>query len=479
MQQARSALRIAELEVSKQKGAYLPTVTADAGYVWQKTAFPTDRYGYAALRFVVPIWQSGEISSRVAFARERERQARLLLEEQLRTVQEDVRRALLDLQTATTSLALSEDQLRAAEAEYQQVADLYRSQEATSLDIQSLGVEPLGGATGRRREPAGTPPLRARGALRRRRSQVRRPQGGPAVTFRPRAVLLLLALAEAGCGRAPQRAETSATPHPLPADVRSVEALAAPRAPDAPGTDALVAGGRLALTGEFVAPVRSDLVPRTGGRVARVLADEGQLVRKGQPLLEMETDYVKLDLARAEADLARANAAAKDAERDFDRKKGLATKGSVSQATYDRSQAGAEQATASRAAAQAALDTARQRLADAVLTSPVDGVVAARRTDVGERLGESTVAFVVEQTAPLKLRFRVPERYLASVKAGQAVKATVDPYPGTEFEGTLSLVGGSMDSATRTFLAEAEFANRDRRLRPGLFARVSLDVGAN
>jgi outer membrane protein TolC len=121
--------------VSKQR--QLPaTVTADAGYVWQKTAFPPTA-GYAALRFVVPIWQSGEISSRVSFARERERQAQLALEEQLRTVQEDVRRALLDLQTATTSLALSEDQLRAAEAEYEQVADLYRSQEATSLDIQS------------------------------------------------------------------------------------------------------------------------------------------------------------------------------------------------------------------------------------------------------------------------------------------------------------------------------------------------------
>ena len=137
VRQAKSALRIAELEVSKQKGAYLPTVTADAGYVWQKTSFPTDRYGYAALRFIVPIWQSGEISSRVAFARARERQAQLALEEQRRAVQEDVRRALLDLETATTSLALSEDQLRAAEGEYQQVADLYRGQEATSLDIQS------------------------------------------------------------------------------------------------------------------------------------------------------------------------------------------------------------------------------------------------------------------------------------------------------------------------------------------------------
>jgi outer membrane protein len=135
--QARAALRIAELEVSKQKGAYLPTVTADAGYVWQKTAFPTDRYGYAALRMSVPIWQSGEIGARVNLARERERQARLALEETTRTADEDVRRALLDLETAATSLSLSEEQLRAAEAEYEQVADLYRSQEATSLDIQS------------------------------------------------------------------------------------------------------------------------------------------------------------------------------------------------------------------------------------------------------------------------------------------------------------------------------------------------------
>ena len=299
------------------------------------------------------------------------------------------------------------------------------------------------------------------------------------MTFRPTTALALAALALGGCRRAPQKTEASATPPPLPADVQSVQAVASPPAVAAPGTDALVAGGRLALTGELVAKVRSDLVPRTAGRVGRVLVDEGELVRKGQPLLELETDYLKLDLARAEADLARAEAAARDAERDFERKKGLATKGSVSQAAYDRSQAGSEQAVAASASARAAVATARQRLADAVLTSPVDGVVAARKTDVGERLGEGSVAFVVEQTAPLKLRFRVPERYLAAVKVGQTVKATVDPYPGTEFEGTLSLVGGSMDPATRTFLAEAELPNRDGRLRPGLFARVALDIKAD
>ena len=135
--QARSAERIADLEVAKQKGAYFPTITADAGYVWQKTAFPTDRYGFAALRFNVPIWQSGEIGARVAVAAGRLRQARLSLAEATRTAQEDVRRALLDLETAETALALSLDQLAAAEGEYAQVSDLYRSQEATSLDIQS------------------------------------------------------------------------------------------------------------------------------------------------------------------------------------------------------------------------------------------------------------------------------------------------------------------------------------------------------
>jgi membrane fusion protein (multidrug efflux system) len=200
-------------------------------------------------------------------------------------------------------------------------------------------------------------------------------------------------------------------------------------------------------------------------------------VRKGQPLLQLETEYLKLDLERAAADLRRAEAAATDAGRDLERKKGLAQKGSVSQATFDRSQAGADQADAGRQVARVALDLARQRLADATLVSPVDGVVAERRTDVGERLTEGTVAFVVEQTAPLKLRFRVPERYLTAVRAGQPVEARVDPYPGQAFGGHVALVGGTLDPATRTFLVEAEFPNRDRRLRPGQFARVEADRG--
>ena len=305
-------------------------------------------------------------------------------------------------------------------------------------------------------------------------------------------------LALGACSRPAAEGDTGpAASPPLPDDVRSVAAVATASSPqttqagEAGGATAsagargdnteigglLASGGRLSLTGEFVSPIHSDLVPRTGGRVGRVLVDEGERVRKGQPLLELETEYLELDVKRAEADLARAEAVADEARRDYARKQDLIQRGSVSEAVHQRSRAGAAQADAALAASRTGLELARQRLSDAVLKSPVDGVVAARRTDVGERLGEGAVAFVVEQTAPLKLRFRVPERYLSTVRVGQAVRATVDPYPGAAFDGGVTLVGGSVDPVTRTFLVEAVFANRDGRLRPGLFARVDLDLG--
>jgi membrane fusion protein (multidrug efflux system) len=274
----------------------------------------------------------------------------------------------------------------------------------------------------------------------------------------------------AACSRsAPGPAATQAPAPPLPEDVQGVAAVTAEPAAEAPES-------RLSLTGEFVSPVDSRLVPRTGGRVGRVLVDEGMSVRKEQPLLELETQYLEIDVRRAEAEVARAEAIARDAQRDFERKQGLFVKGSVPQAVHDRSQAAAEQAAAGLAAAQAALALARQRLADAVLLSPIDGVVAERLTDVGERLTEGTVAFVLKQTAPLRLRLRVPERYLAEVRVGREIEAVVDPYPGDTFQGRITLVGQTIETTTRTFLVEAEFPNRDRRLRPGMFARITTDL---
>ncbi|HSP34698.1 MAG TPA: efflux RND transporter periplasmic adaptor subunit [Thermoanaerobaculia bacterium] len=285
--------------------------------------------------------------------------------------------------------------------------------------------------------------------------------------------VLVVALAALGCKKQEAKAQTTAThaAPPLPADVQSVAAAANGGAtPSATQTE----NGAIAATGEFVSPIRSELAAKIPGRVAAVYVDEGSRVSKGQPVLALETDYVRLNLQRAEADAARARAMADDAQKDVARKKDLIAKNAVPQATMDRSQSAYDQASAGYQSAQAQVALLRQQLADSVVRSPIDGVVASKRTDVGQRLADNTVALVVQQTSPLKLRFRVPERYLANVRKGQSVKASVDPYPGQVFEGKVTVVGGVIDPSTRSLLVETEFPNRDGKLRPGMFARVEL-----
>lgn len=301
------------------------------------------------------------------------------------------------------------------------------------------------------------------------------------ITLLPTLLLVSVMLASCGGNDTSQSAEAQ-TPKELPQDVRAIEGVVKPAAtPAQPAVagqtaPAAVIENQLSATGEFISPSRSEVAPKIPGRVDAVYVDEGARVTRGQRLFSIESQYLRLDVQRAEAELARASAALGEAQRDFDRKKELREKNSIPQATYDRSQAAFEQARATRSAAQAALGTARQRLADATVPSPMTGVVAERRVDVGEFLGDGGVAYVVLQTAPLKLRFQVPEKYLGRIREGQSVSAQVDPYPGEKFEGRIKTVGGVIDPATRTLFAEAEFPNRDGRLRPGLFARVEANL---
>lgn len=295
-------------------------------------------------------------------------------------------------------------------------------------------------------------------------------------------ILTLTVLTLVRCSGEESKAETTATTAttasaeapPLPADV---QAIATSTTGSVVSTDTAANDpNELTATGEFVSPVRSELAGKIPGRVSRLFVDEGSRVTKGQPVLQLETDYIKLNLRTAEAEIARAKAALDEATRDLARKKELAAKGSVPQATFDRSQAAYDQASAGYQSARAQADLLRQQLSDSTLRSPVTGIVAEKRTDVGARLGDGGVAFVVVQLSPLRLRFQVPERYLGKINTGDAVTAKVDPYPNENFTGTIKTVGGVIDPKTRTMFAEAEFANRDGRLRPGLFARVETKL---
>ena len=289
----------------------------------------------------------------------------------------------------------------------------------------------------------------------------------------------MIALVFACAKKEAATATTTGEAPALPADVQQVATAATTPAAVATAEQTSTVtdiGGTVIATGEFVSPVRSELASKLPGRVARMYVNEGDHVSKGSPVLELETDYTRLNLQRAEADAARAKAMADDARHDLDRKKELIAKDSIPRATYDRSEANYQSALAGLQSAQAQSATYRQQLSDSTLRSPIDGVVAEKRTDVGQRLQDNTVAAVIAQISPLKLRFRVPERYLATIHKGQPVKATVDPYPGQVFEGHVSVVGGVIDPGTRSFIVETEFVNRDGKLKPGLFARVEMSA---
>lgn len=266
----------------------------------------------------------------------------------------------------------------------------------------------------------------------------------------------------------------------LPADLRDLAKAAPPAAAEAKA--ALAPGAAIpelipasiAATGELISPMRSQLAAKQPGRVAAVYVREGARVRAGQALAGFETDYLRLDLRRAEADLARAMAMENDAGRDLERKRELIVSESVSRATFDRSQAAYDSAVAARQAASAVVATIRQRIDDATLRAPFDGAIESRAVDVGEHIADGQPTFIIVQTTPLRLRFHLPEQYLGLVREGQQVKATTDAYGTASFIGRIAMVGGVIDPATRTLIAEADVDNSDGRLRPGMFARVNI-----
>lgn len=136
VRQAQLNLQNAELEIRKQRGFWFPVVTFEGGYTAAKSGFIRN-YGYGRFNFTIPLLQSGEVEARIAGAKARELQAQSTLDESRLSAREDVRKAFSDLDAANTSLQLATEQLAAAEAEYNQQFELYRAQEATSLDLAS------------------------------------------------------------------------------------------------------------------------------------------------------------------------------------------------------------------------------------------------------------------------------------------------------------------------------------------------------
>jgi membrane fusion protein (multidrug efflux system) len=126
---------------------------------------------------------------------------------------------------------------------------------------------------------------------------------------------------------------------------------------------------------------------------------------------------------------------------------------------------------------QARLSSAKTRLDKTVIRAPFTGIVGLRQVSPGAYVAIGDPLVTLTQVDPLKLDVRVPEIYLARVAPGQKLTAELDAFPGQKFAGAVAAVDPQLDPNGRSVVLRASLANPDGRLRPGLFARVTLELG--
>ncbi len=215
---------------------------------------------------------------------------------------------------------------------------------------------------------------------------------------------------------------------------------------------------------ETVGTLRADeavvLRPELGGRVQEILFDDGQSVEAGTRLLVLDAAIhrAELDDAKARSILARS---------EFRRNEDIAKKGLGSTQELDR-------ARAELLRAQAGEKLARVRLKKMTLHAPFAGVLGLRKVSPGDFLqpGDAVVELVALQR--LKLDFQVPERHAARISVDQKVRIKVDAWPQQQFEGELYAISPKANESGRSLVLRARLDNPELKLRPGMFARISL-----
>lgn len=242
----------------------------------------------------------------------------------------------------------------------------------------------------------------------------------------------------------------------------------------------------LEATGTAVPMSSVDLKPQLTGPITKVLVREGQTVRAGEVLFLLDTRPDEANVARLAAQLARDQAALADAQRQLQRSQELKAQNFVSQGAVDTNQAQVEAQTAAVSASRAALDTARLSLSYARVVAPGPGRVGAVSVFPGSVVQANvTTLATITQLDPIEVGFSLPQRHLADALAalkdgGAVVKASLpDDTTGSKaatFSGRLSFVDSAVDGASGTVKVKARFDNRDVRLWPGLFVRVSMTV---
>ncbi len=196
------------------------------------------------------------------------------------------------------------------------------------------------------------------------------------------------------------------------------------------------------------------------GRLKEIHFEEGQPVEKGALLFSLDNSVYRAQFDDASAKL-------KLAEQTNRRTSTLFTN------KYATAQS-ADEAASNLAVNTAAVELARAQLDKTRIAAPFAGIVGLRHVSAGEYITAGQALINLEAIDPVKADFRVPETFLPAIRVGQIIKIKVDAFPEDSFEGKVYAIDPRLDVAGRSLLVRAIVPNRDQRLRPGLFARVTV-----
>ena len=205
------------------------------------------------------------------------------------------------------------------------------------------------------------------------------------------------------------------------------------------------------------AKVVNNIAPQGAGRIQKLNVEVGDFVAKGQVLAEMD----KVQLEQAQLKL-------RNDETELERVRTLLSQGGISQADFDQLEL----------AFNVSKSSCRNIEENTILRSPVSGVITARNYDRGDMFTMGQPIYTVQQITPVKILVGISETDYTRVKKGDTVSITADALPGKEFSGTVNRLYPTMDPATHTFNVEVTVPNTRRELRPGMYARVTVNFGS-
>lgn len=221
-----------------------------------------------------------------------------------------------------------------------------------------------------------------------------------------------------------------------------------------------------------------NVTSRVSGVVDRVLFREGQLVRNGQPLVEVETDRYRLAVAASQGAVQKSEAELREAQAGLARRQSVveSNPGLIRGEEVETWRTRVSTAQADLAQARANLQQAQLNLRDAFVRAPMGGVIQTRTVQTGQFVNPGTVVATLVDRDPLLVRFQVPETDAARIRPGMPVQFAVSEDPNS-YTGKLTYLSAGANETTRMLDATAEVTDPRRdALRPGAFARVTIPI---